>query len=94
LRVIPVPLMPAFVFAPGRMVAGAVSLGLIPVPVRCAELGDSPIPILEVAALVPVLGFGKTMGLFVRGVIPETAPGEFGPTMDRAVAAAPGGNFI
>jgi len=87
----PVPLMPAFVFAPGRMVAGAVPLGFMPVPLTCAELGESPTPLLEVAPLVPALGFGKTIGLFVRGG--EAAPGEFGPTMDRVVAEAPGGNF-
>jgi len=93
LRTMPVPLMPAFVFAPGRMLAGATPLRLMPVPLTCAELGESPIPLFEVAPLVPVLGFAKTIGLFVRGVIPETAPGECGPTTDRDVAAAPVGNF-
>ena len=89
----PVPLMPAFVFAPGRMLAGATPLSLMPVPLTCAVLGEIPIPLLEVAPLVPVLGFAKTIGLFVRGVIPETAPSECGPTTDRDVAAAPVGNF-
>jgi hypothetical protein len=89
----PVPLMPALVFAPGRMLAGATPLRFTPVPLTRAELGESAIPLLEVAPLVPVLGFAKAIGLFGRGVLPETAPGEDGPTTDRAVAAAPVGNF-
>jgi hypothetical protein len=93
LRTMPVPLMPAFVFAAGRMLAGATPLRLMPVPLTCAELGESPIPLLGVAPLVPVLGFAKTIGLFVCGVRPETGLGECGPTTDRAVAAAPVGNL-
>lgn len=93
MRTMPVPLMPAFVFAPGLMLAGATPLRLTPVPLTCAELGESAIPLLEVAPVVPGLGLAKTIGLFVRGVIPKTAPGESGPTTDRAVAAAPVGNF-
>ena len=68
--------MPALVFAPGRMLAGATPLGLMPVPLTCAELGESPIPLLDVAPLVPVLGLAKAIGLVVCGVVPETAPGE------------------
>jgi hypothetical protein len=89
----PVPLMPAFVFAPGRMLAGATPRRLTPVPLTCAELGESTIPLFEVAPLVPVLGFAKTIGLFGRGLVPKTAPGEDGPTTDRVVVAAPVGNF-
>ena len=88
----PVPLMPAFDFAAGRMLAGPTPLRLVPVPLTCGE-GESPIPPLEAAPLVPVLGFAKTIGLFVCGVIPETAPSECGPTTDRELAAAPVGNF-
>ena len=89
----PVPLMPAFVFAGGRMLAGATPLRPMPVPLMCAELGESPIPLLGIALLVPVLGFTKIIGLFVRGAVLETAPAECGPTMDRGVAAAPVGSL-
>ena len=89
----PVPLMPAFVFAPGRMLAGATPLRPMPVPLTCAGLEESPIPLLGVVPLVPVLGFTKIIGLFVRGVVPETALGECGLTVDRGVAEAPVGSF-
>src|SRR5262245_53540512 len=89
----PVPLMPAFVFAPGRMLAGATPLRPMPVPLTCAGPGESPIPLLGGVPLVAVLGFAKIIGLFVRGVVPETAPGECGLTVDRGVAVAPVGSF-
>lgn len=85
--------MPAFVFTPGRMLAGATPLRLMPVPLTCAELLESPIPLLEIAPPIPVLGFAKTITLVVRGVVAETAPREYGPTTDRAVAAAPVGKL-
>src|SRR5215813_11195689 len=89
----PMLLMPAFVFAPGRMLAGATPLRPIPVPLTCAGLGESPIPLLGLVPLVPVLGFAKIIGLFVRGVVPQTAPGECGLTVDRGVPLAPVGSF-
>jgi hypothetical protein len=75
------------------MLAGATPLRPMPVPLTCAGLGESPIPLLGIALLVPVLGFTKIIGLFVRGVGLETAPGECDPTTDRGVAAAPVGSF-
>src|SRR5262245_66466930 len=86
----PVPLMSAFVFAPGRMVAGAALLVFMPVPLTCAELRKSPTAPLEVAPLVPALGLGEASGLFVRG---GGTADEFVPTMNHGVAAAPSGNF-
>src|SRR6516225_7916891 len=88
----PVPLMPALVFTPGRMLAGATPLWAMPVPLTCAGLGEGPMPFLGVAPLVALLGFAKIIGLFVRGTVPETAPGELGP-MDRGVGAARTGSL-
>lgn len=88
------PLTPVLNFAPGRMMASAVPLGLMPVPLTRPVLCNGPLPARVPEPLVVMLGIRGASGLFERGVTFNVAPPIFGPVAGRVVAVVPDGTLV